>query len=130
MAWDPVLVMIKDFVYSKTQYSDYSDETRALARLALGDALCCAIESIAKSPVCRSLLGPVVPGTTVPNGVKVPGTGHQVDPVKAAFDLGTAIRFLDHNDVLGGAEWGHPAGMIYDYHVERTSSNETHLPYR
>ncbi|KAI0440608.1 putative 2-methylcitrate dehydratase [Xylaria telfairii] len=111
-SWDPVLVMINDFVYSKKHYSDYPIETLTLARLALKDALCCSIESISKSVVCRSLLGPVIPGTIVPNGVKIPGTSHQVDPVKGAFDLGTAIRFLDHDDVLGGLEWGHPADNL------------------
>ncbi|KAH9988767.1 putative 2-methylcitrate dehydratase [Xylariaceae sp. FL0662B] len=109
--WDPVLVMIKDFVYNKRNVN-HTEEALGVARLALSDALCCAVESISKSPVCRSLLGPLIPGTTVPNGVKIPGTVHRVDPVKAAFDLGTAIRFLDHNDVLGGAEWGHPADNL------------------
>jgi 2-methylcitrate dehydratase len=109
--WDPVLVMIMNYVYHYPT-SSYSAEARFVGRLAMADALCCAAESIAKSPVCRTLLGPLVPGTTsVPNGVKIPGTAHVLDPVKAAFDMGTAIRFLDHNDALGGADWGHPSGM-------------------
>ncbi|RFU24173.1 hypothetical protein B7463_g12158, partial [Scytalidium lignicola] len=108
--WDPVLVRIKDYVYKN--HVRHSKEALGVARLALSDALCCAVESISKSAECRSLLGPLVPGTIVPSGVRIPGTGHEVDPVKGAFDLGTAIRFLDHNDVLGGAEWGHPADNL------------------
>ncbi|KAI9677256.1 MAG: hypothetical protein M1822_008205 [Bathelium mastoideum] len=109
--WDPVLVMIMDYVYHYP-VSSYSPEACLVGRLAMADALCCAAESIAKSAVCRSLLGPLVPGTSVPSGVRVPGTAHVLDPVKAAFDIGTAIRFLDHNDVLGGADWGHPSDNL------------------
>lgn len=50
----------------------------------------------------------------MPDGFRVPGTGFQVDPVKGAFDLGVLIRYLDHNDALGGAEWGHPSGMGHE----------------
>ncbi|GFF12319.1 phospholipase D Active site motif protein [Aspergillus terreus] len=82
------------------------------ARGALLDAIGCAIETASKSKECESLLGPVIPGTTVPNGFKVPGTTHQLDPVKGAFDLGVLIRYLDHNDALGGAEWGHPSDNL------------------
>ena len=58
------------------------------------------------------MLGPVVAGTTVPNGFRLPGTSHQLDPVKGAFDLGTLIRYLDHNDAFPGAEWGHPSDNL------------------
>ncbi|TVY83943.1 2-methylcitrate dehydratase, partial [Lachnellula suecica] len=107
--YDQVLVDIKDFVY---HYKPTSKVAWGRARLALLDALGCAIESIHSSAECRSMLGPVVPNTTVPNGFKLPGTYYQLDPIKGAFDLGTAIRYLDHNDALGGAEWGHPSDNI------------------
>jgi len=106
--WDEFLVIIQDVAYGKSP--GCSEEERQVAHLALTDAICCMAESISKSKECRSLLGPLVAGTTVLDGVKIPGTEHRVDPVKGAFDIGTAIRFLDHNDVLGGAEWGHPSG--------------------
>ena len=80
------------------------------ARTALLDALGCAIETSATSVECRALLEPVVSGTIVPDGFRVPGTNLQADPVEGAFDLGVLIRYLDHNDALGGAEWGHPSG--------------------
>lgn len=80
------------------------------ARTALLDSLGCAIETVATSAECWRLLGPVVPGTTVPNGFRIPGTQIQLDPVEGAFALGALVRYLDHNDALGGAEWGHPSG--------------------
>lgn len=82
------------------------------ARLALLDALGCAIESLHVGSECARLIGPVVPQTVVPQGFKLPGTGHQLDPVKGAFDLGSMIRYLDHNDAYPGAEWGHPSDNI------------------
>ncbi|KAL5364539.1 hypothetical protein BJX96DRAFT_168364 [Aspergillus floccosus] len=82
------------------------------AQCALLDAIGCAIETASKCKECESLLGPVIPGTTVPNGFRLPGTNHQLDPVKGAFDLGVLIRYLDHNDALGGAEWGHPSDNL------------------
>lgn len=83
------------------------------ARMALCDALGCAIETAATSPECQRLIQPVIEGTTVPGGFQVPGTNLQVDPIEGAFDLGVLIRYLDHNDALGGAEWGHPSGILY-----------------
>lgn len=79
----------------------------------------CAIETASKSDECRKLLGPAVPDTIVPDGFRVPGTKLQMDPVKGAFDMGALIRYLDHNDALGGAEWGHPSGMLdFSGHLE------------
>ncbi len=60
----------------------------------------------------RRLLGPVVAGTTVPNGARVPGTQFQLDPVQAAFNIGTMIRWLDFNDTWLAAEWGHPSDNL------------------
>lgn len=88
--------------------SDYKVWKRA--RTSLLDALGCAIETAATSVEGRRLLGPVATGTSVPNGFRVPGTNLQVDPLEGVFGLGVLIRYLDHNDALGGAEWGHPSG--------------------
>jgi 2-methylcitrate dehydratase len=78
------------------------------ARLALLDALGCGFEALGY-PACAKLLGPVVAGTVVPHGAKVPGTAFQLDPIQAAFNLGTMIRWLDFNDTWLAAEWGHPS---------------------
>ena len=78
------------------------------ARLTLMDSIGCALLAL-KYPSCTKLLGPVVHGTEVPNGVRVPGTTYRLDPIKAAFDIGTSIRWLDFNDTWLAAEWGHPS---------------------
>ena len=88
-----------------------SDEAYTTARHCLMDALGCAILALG-FPACTKLLGPIVPGTTVPQGARVPGTGFELDPVKAAFDIGTTIRWLDFNDTWVAAEWGHPSDNL------------------
>jgi len=75
------------------------------------DAIGCALLSL-RFPECSRLLGPVVPGTVVPHGVRVPGTSYVLDPVKGAFDIGTLIRWLDYNDTWLAAEWGHPSDNL------------------
>ncbi|MFN3164819.1 MAG: bifunctional 2-methylcitrate dehydratase/aconitate hydratase, partial [Pseudohongiellaceae bacterium] len=63
-------------------------------------------------PECTKLLGPLVPGTTVAHGARVPGTSHELDPVKAAWDIGCTVRWLDYNDTWLAAEWGHPSDNL------------------
>ena len=75
------------------------------------DALGCALEAL-EYPECTKLLGPIVTESIVQNGAKVPGTRFQLDPVQAAFNIGTMIRWLDYNDTWLGAEWGHPSDNI------------------
>ena len=75
----------------------FSDEAYSTARYCLLDSLGCAMLAL-QFPACTRHLGPLVPGTIVPNGPKIPGTSYQLDPVKAAFDLGAMIRWLDYND--------------------------------
>ncbi|MBP9592517.1 MAG: MmgE/PrpD family protein, partial [Steroidobacteraceae bacterium] len=75
------------------------------------DALACAFQALA-FPACTRLLGPVVPGATMAGGARVPGTSCELDPVKAAFDIGTMIRWLDFNDTWLAAEWGHPSDNL------------------
>jgi len=82
------------------------------ARLCLIDTLGCGLEGIRISKGCRSLIGPVVEGTTVPNGAKVPGTPYVLDPIRAAWSIGTMIRWLDFNDCWLAAEWGHPSDNL------------------
>jgi 2-methylcitrate dehydratase len=105
---DKVLVDIVDYV---TKYKVTSREAYETARYCLIDTLGCGFEAL-EYPACTKLLGPIVPGTIVPNGAKVPGTSFQLDPVHAAFNLGAMIRWLDFNDTWLAAEWGHPSDNL------------------
>ncbi len=105
---DRLLVEIAKYVANTTILST---EAYATARLCLMDALGCAVAALAY-PACTRLLGPIVPGTIVPNGARVPGTSYQLDPVLAAFNLGAMIRWLDYNDTWLAAEWGHPSDNL------------------
>src|SRR5947199_10193800 len=102
---DHVLVDIADYV---AQYRVESKEAYETARHCLIDTLGCGLEALSY-PACTKLLGPIVPGTTVPNGAKVPGTQFQLDPVQAAFNIGGMIRLLEFNDMCVTAEWGCPS---------------------
>ena len=105
---DKVLTDIADYA---TKYSIASSEAYETARYCLMDTLGCGFEAL-EYPACTKLLGPIVQGTTVPNGAKVPGTQFQLDPVQAAFNLGAMIRWLDFNDTWLAAEWGHPSDNL------------------
>ena len=105
---DKVLVDIVDYV---TKYTIKSKEAYETARYCLMDTLGCGFEAL-EYPACTKLLGPVVQGTVVPNGAKVPGTQFQMDPIQAAFNIGTMIRWLDFNDTWLAAEWGHPSDNL------------------
>ena len=105
---DKVLVDIADYVLECQITSPLAYET---ARYCLLDTLGCGLEAL-EYPACTKLLGPIVPGTVVPNGAKVPGTPFQLDPVQAAFNLGAMIRWLDFNDTWLAAEWGHPSDNL------------------
>jgi 2-methylcitrate dehydratase len=105
---DKVLVDIVDYVMKFKPTGKLAYET---ARNCLIDTLGCGLEAL-EYPACTKLLGPVVPGTMVPNGAKVPGTQFQLDPIQAAFNIGTMIRWLDFNDTWLAAEWGHPSDNL------------------
>lgn len=105
---DQVLVDIADYVLNDEISSSVAYET---ARNVLIDTLGCGLEAL-EYPACTKLLGPVVPGTVVPHGAKVPGTQFQLDPVQAAFNIGCMIRWLDFNDTWLAAEWGHPSDNL------------------
>lgn len=105
---DSVLVDIADYVLNYQIKSDLAYET---ARNCLIDTLGCGLEAL-EYPACKKLLGPIVPGTVVPNGAKVPGTQFQLDPIQAAFNIGAMIRWLDFNDTWLAAEWGHPSDNL------------------
>jgi 2-methylcitrate dehydratase len=105
---DKVLVDIADYAAS---YKITSKEAYETARNCLIDTLGCGLEALSY-PACTKLLGPIVPGTIVPHGARVPGTQFQLDPVQAAFNIGAIIRWLDFNDTWLAAEWGHPSDNL------------------
>lgn len=105
---DDVLQRIADYVL---QYRIESAEAYQSAYYDLLDSLACAMQALA-FPACSKLLGPIVPGTIVPNGARVPGTPYVLDPVQAAFDIGAMLRWLDFNDTWLAAEWGHPSDNL------------------
>ena len=106
--FDSVIQDIVDYVLESEAPSPLAYET---ARHCLLDTLGCGLEAL-EYPACTKLLGPVVPGTIVPHGAKVPGTPYQLDPVQAAWNLGVMVRWLDFNDTWLAAEWGHPSDNL------------------
>lgn len=106
-SYDQILVDVITYVY---HYQIESSRAWSRAKLALLDAIGCALETLDESAEARAMIGPVVAGTVVPNGFRLPGTPYQMDPLKGAFDMASLIRYLDHNDAYPGAEWGHPSG--------------------
>lgn len=105
---DKVLTDIADYVLNYQINSELAWKT---AHYCLLDTLGCGFEALTY-PACTKLLGPIVKGTIVPNGAKVPGTSFQLDPVQAAFNIGAIIRWLDFNDTWLAAEWGHPSDNL------------------
>ena len=103
--------MLGDIADYVTKFKIASTEAYKTAHYCLLDTLGCGFEALSY-PACTKLLGPIVPGTVVPNGAKVPGTPYQLDPVQAAFSLGAMIRWLDFNDTWLAAEWGHPSDNL------------------
>lgn len=105
---DQPMVDIADYV---ADYGVESAEAYDTARYMLLDSLATAMMAM-KFPECVKHLGPLVPGATLPGGARVPGTSHELDPVQAAFAIGTQIRWLDFNDTWLAAEWGHPSDNL------------------
>ena len=106
--YDAVIVEIADYV---TNFQIESELALDTARNCLIDTIGCGLLAL-KFPACTKMLGPVVEGTSVPFGVRVPGTNFKLDPIKGAFDIGCIIRWLDYNDTWLAAEWGHPSDNL------------------
>lgn len=106
---DPLLTELADYVLT----FDVSGRDEALdtARYCLMDSIGCALLAL-RFPACTKLLGPVVPGAVLPGGARVPGTGYELEPVQAAFNIGAMVRWLDYNDTWLAAEWGHPSDNL------------------
>lgn len=131
--YDQVIQDIADYVLRDDEFPDLAMET---ARYCLMDSLGCGFLAL-QFPECTKHLGPLVPGTTVPNGARVPGTPYRLDPVKAAWDIGCMVRWLDFNDTWLAAEWGHPSDnlggilAVADYlSQQRMTRHETPLTMR
>ena len=105
---EKVLTDISDYVLD---YQIRSSEAYETARYCLMDTLACGMLAL-NYPACTKLLGPVVPGATLPDGARVPGTSFELEPVQAAFNIGAMIRWLDFNDTWLAAEWGHPSDNL------------------
>lgn len=108
MNYDEAITFIADYAH---QGAIESEEAYHTARACLADTLGCGILAL-RYKACTKLLGPLVPGTVVPHGSRVPGTNYILDPVRAAFNIGTMIRWLDFNDTWLAAEWGHPSDNL------------------
>jgi 2-methylcitrate dehydratase len=107
-AFDKVLMDVANYAHGYTPESQLAYET---AHLCLLDTIGCGILAL-RYPECTKLLGPVVPGATLADGARVPGTKFSLDPVQAAFNIGCMIRWLDFNDTWLAAEWGHPSDNL------------------
>ena len=106
--YDSVMRDIANYVLNKTIDSEEAYHT---ARLCLMDSLGCGMLAL-NFKECMKLMGPVVPGAVLSGGARVPGTSYELDPIQAAFNIGTMIRWLDFNDTWLAAEWGHPSDNL------------------
>ena len=106
--YDEIIDIITQYVMSNQEQSELAMQT---AYHCFIDTIGCGLLALS-FPECTKHLGPVVPGASMPHGVKIPGTGYQLDPIKAAFDIGCMIRWLDFNDTWLAAEWGHPSDNL------------------
>ena len=102
---DTLLQQLADYVLND---SPVDAEADSVAQLCLMDSLGCALQALSY-PACTKLLGPIVPGAVLSGGARVPGTSYELEPVRAAFNIGAIIRWLDFNDTWLAAEWGHPS---------------------
>ncbi len=118
-SFDPRSTVRPDFDSVITDIADYvqnvdvsaSQEAMQTARYCWMDSIGCGLYAL-KYPACTRLLGPIVPGAGMPGGARVPGTDHELDPVRAAWNIGAMVRWLDYNDTWLAAEWGHPSDNL------------------
>ena len=106
--FDKVITDMTEYVLN---YKINSSEAIDTARYCLLDSLACGFLALAY-PACTKLLGPVVPGATLKNGARIPGTAFELEPIQAAFNIGAMVRWLDFNDTWLAAEWGHPSDNL------------------
>lgn len=108
MEYDPLIQKIADYVLNPPKFSKLAIQT---AQACLLDAMGCAMLAL-QFDAAKRLIGPIVPGADCVPGARVVGTEFELDPVKAAFDTGLLIRWLDYNDTWLAKEWGHPSDNL------------------
>ena len=108
-----------DFDELLTKIVRYASDFEIKSDLAYETAKYCLMDTIGTGllalnfPACTKLLGPVVEGAEFrPLGAKIPGTSYQLEPERAAFNVGAMVRWLDFNDTWLAAEWGHPSDNL------------------
>lgn len=107
--FDSVIENIVDYVLN--QDVSASEEAMETARYCFMDTISCGLYAL-QYPACTKMMGPIVPGATLDNGARVPGTNYELDPVRSAWNIGAMIRWLDYNDTWLAAEWGHPSDNL------------------
>ena len=105
---DTILRQIADYVLGFAAEGALARDT---AHLCFFDALGCGFPAH-DHPECAKVLGPLIDGTVVPHGARVPGTAFELDPVTAAFNISALNRWLDFNDSYFGKEGGHPSDNL------------------
>ena len=84
---------LTDMAHYVESYAITSPEAYRMARYCLIDSLGCAVESL-HFPECVKLLGPIMPGTLYPNGVKVPGTRFELEKMPVENRVWLPKRFF------------------------------------
>ena len=107
--FDEVVQNIVDYVM--TYDVSVSQEAMDTSRYCWMDTIGCGLLAL-DFPACTKMLGPVVPGAGMADGARVPGTSYELDPVRAAWNIGAMVRWLDFNDTWLAAEWGHPSDNL------------------
>ena len=106
--YDELMQEMVDYTLNPPPFSTLAFEN---AKVSFIDAIGCGILAL-NYPACTKLLGPIVPGACCPNGSRVMAQNWELDPVQAAFNIGSMIRWLDYNDTWLAAEWGHPSDNL------------------
>jgi len=102
---------IKEIADYTVNFSNFSDLSRQTAYHVLLDSIACGILAL-KNESCKNLLGPVFGGSNIDGGARVFGTNYTLDPIRAAWNTGCIIRWLDFNDTWLAQEWGHPSDNL------------------
>jgi 2-methylcitrate dehydratase len=102
---------IKEIADYTVNFSKFSDLSRETAYYVLLDSIACGILAL-KDESCKNLLGPVFGGSNIDSGARVFGTNYKLDPIRAAWNTGCIIRWLDFNDTWLAKEWGHPSDNL------------------
>jgi len=106
--YDAEILKIADYIINHDVNSVLAIKA---AQYCLIDSIGCAVLAHA-FPACTRLIGSWFSQGAPVHGARVLGTSMVVDPIKAAFDNGMLIRWLDYNDTWLAKEWGHPSDNL------------------